>query len=126
MRTCSPTRRLREIKDITPDTARKVRRVWLTYTRQQLCKDFICCAEFVRDCHHPPETRILRRMAVDALLQTFGVEYLGESRKTRQGVYYCNTGDTYGHTVLFFGPHLRTGNWGDLIERRSIRECQQW
>jgi hypothetical protein len=48
------------------------------------------------------------------------VEYLGRNKRTNDEVYYCNAGDTYSTTVLFVGPHLRVGCWGDLIERGTV------
>jgi hypothetical protein len=59
-------------------------------------------------------------LAVDAVLRTYGVEYLGRNKRTNDEVYYCNAGDTYSTTVLFVGPHLRVGCWGDLIERGTV------
>lgn len=119
---CASVRMLQTVKDVTPETARKIRRVWLKYTREQLCDEFPACAAYVRACYHPPGTRALRRMAIDSLLGTYGVEYLGYTRRNPRPVHYCNAGDTYAHTVLFTGSRLWCGNWGDLVEHRSIRE----
>jgi len=59
-------------------------------------------------------------IAIDSLLGTYGVEFLGESHRTGENVYYCNAGDTYDTTVIFNGPSMRVGCWGDLIEHHAI------
>lgn len=56
--------------------------------------------------------------AIDAILGTHGVEGF-------HGLYYCNTGDTYGVTVLYiintksYGPRsgFAIGNCGDLVKK---------
>lgn len=61
-----------------------------------------------------------RREAVDTLLQTCGVEYLGKNRRSGAGVYYCNAGDAYSPTLLFHGDTLTIGCWGSLAESRTV------
>ena len=50
---------------------------------------------------------------------TYGLEYI--TAKYRDSiVYYLNTGDTYGHTLMCYVSDERArfvlGNWGDLVE----------
>jgi hypothetical protein len=121
-RTAATLKVLAELKDVDIVLAARVRDVWLKHTREQLIAEFPKVATYVRECVNPPGTRLLRHMAVDSLIDTYGVEYLGTSRKTGEHVYYCNAGDPYVATVIFSGPRLWVGCWGDLIEHRSIKE----
>jgi hypothetical protein len=113
---------LQEVKDVTPEIAAKVRAAWCTLTRAQLIEQYECVRERVRECFNPPHTDDLRRTAINFLIGTHGVEYLGTSRKTDCPVYYCNAGDTYACTIIFSGNSLRIGCWGDMVERKTIKE----
>jgi hypothetical protein len=55
---------------------------------------------------------------IDLVLGTFGVECIphGHNQKSPT-IYYCNTGDTYGVTVLRVNGQFRVGCWGDIVER---------
>lgn len=55
---------------------------------------------------------------IDARLDTHGVEHIpqGHNRKS-PAITYCNTGDTYGTTVLYVNGRYRVGSWGDIVER---------
>lgn len=121
---CASLIALKQIKDVDTDIAKRVREVWRNMTREQLVESFPCCADYVRQCHHEPGIRVLCRMAINNLLGTDGVEHLGQSRHTRNHVYYCNAGDTYAVTVLFNGNTLSVGCWGDLVEHGAIIENQ--
>ena len=123
-RTCASSKALRTLAGISAEDARRIRRAWREATRGELLAEFPCCADYVQQCFNPPGTRELRRLAVDSIARTYGVEHLGVSRKTGEPVYYCNADDTYAPTILFSGPHLRVGTWGDRVERGSIREAQ--
>lgn len=106
---------------MTPETAKAIRIAWHS-AREQLLANHPRVAEYARQCFNAPATMVLRRMAIDDLLGTHGVEYLGTSRRTNAEVYYCNAGDSYAATIIFSGNALRVGCWGDLIEKRSVRE----
>jgi hypothetical protein len=124
-RTCASVKSLESIKDVTADVAQQIREVWQSMGRETLIEKYPRVAEHVRQCHSPPsfiKTRELRRIAVDSLLGTHGVEWAGKCRNTGESVHYCNAGDTYATTVLFLGPRLRVGCLGDLDEHRLIRE----
>jgi hypothetical protein len=97
-RTAASIARLMEIKDVTEEDAKAIRRLW----------------------HNEPITRKVREQ-IDQILRTSGVEYLGEHKRSGHNVYYCNAGDTYATTVLFIGPRLVVGCWGDLAERDAVR-----
>lgn len=89
--------KLMEIKDVTEEMAVRIRSVW-----------------------HTEFNRAVARQRIDGILGTHGVEYLGYHRQRRIGVYYCNAGDPYANTVVFLGPVMRTGCWGDYVERGHI------
>jgi hypothetical protein len=121
-KTAASVRALTEALRIDEATAERIRAVWRGMPRETLIAEFPHVADYVRACVNPPATMILRRMAVDKLADTHGVEHLGIHRRTGLHVYYCNAGDTYAATVLFHGKSLRVGCWGDLVERNKIRE----
>lgn len=61
------------------------------------------------------ESRLER---IDAVLGTHGVEYIPAGHNLKSpAIYYCNTGDTYGTTVLRVNGTFRVGCWGDIVER---------
>lgn len=61
------------------------------------------------------ETRLER---IDRVLGTCGVECIPPGHNQRSpAIYYCNTGDTYGTTVMKVGGVFRVGCWGDIVER---------
>jgi hypothetical protein len=122
MKRAASVRELTEALRIDEATAKRIRAVWRTMPRDTLIAEFPHVADHVRACLNPPSTMSLRRMAVDKLADTHGVEHLGIYRRTGERVYYCNAGDTYACTVLFHGNTLRLGCWGDLVERNAIRE----
>jgi hypothetical protein len=100
-RRAASSKRLQEIKDVTPEITAKVRKVWKTV-------------------HKRDEARA----QIDKLIETHGVEFLGVHRRTGYDVYYCNAGDTYATTILFHGLILSVGCWGDLVEANMIREAR--
>jgi hypothetical protein len=99
VRRAASSRALAELKDVTDELAAQIRKVWKSVPK-----------------------RMEAREQINALFGSHGVEYLGTDRRTGQHVYYCNAGDTYAPTILFRGPVLSVGTWGDLIERNAIKE----
>lgn len=77
---------------------------------------------WVRMCFSAPSRMEVRRRVCDELLENFGVEFLGEHRRTGAGVYYSNAGETYAATLIFHGNHAYIGCWGDIVERNAVRE----
>lgn len=60
--------------------------------------------------------------AIDALLGYHGIEVLTvKARKTSCSYYYCNSGDSYGVTVLLRISgnqyQFQVGTWGDIAEK---------
>lgn len=61
------------------------------------------------------ETRLER---IDVVLGNCGVEYIPEGRNSRSpAIYYSNTGDSYGMTVMRINNAFKLGAWGDIVER---------
>jgi len=57
---------------------------------------------------------------IDALLGTSGLEYVQRGKGAKsEPFYYCNTGESYARTVLYFPmeERFRVGSWGDVVER---------
>lgn len=100
-RTCAGVKALMEIKDVTAEDARAIRYAWKTRLA----------------------SRFEARDEVDRILRTCGVEFLGFDKRSGRSVYYCNAGDTYATTVIFHGPRMTVGCWGDLVERNRVREA---
>lgn len=51
---------------------------------------------------------------IEKVMETFGVE----SVQDKKGNYaeYCNTGDSYALTILYYNGKLRIGCWADIAE----------
>lgn len=73
-----------------------------------------------RESYHPHDTYVLKLEALNEVLETCGVEYIPAGRGSRSPAFeYCNTGDTYAPTILYFPDRAvwRVGSWGDQVER---------
>lgn len=126
--TCATVESLMQIKDVTDTDALFVRTIWKmvgpTAVRKLLTRhnvdgkydNALACKGSVN----------MKHAAIDTTLNTHGVELLGQRKRNREYVYYCNAGDTYATTVLFDGLHLRVGCIGDLLEKGLITERVQY
>lgn len=94
---------LTTIKDVTRADALAIRNAWRTI-----------------------KNRGEARAAIDAILRTHGVEYLGQHKRTCEHIYYCNAGDSYASTVIFAGLSARVACWGDIVERGLIAEGRSY
>ena len=101
MRRCASVNALMEIKDVTREDAEKIRTIWRTIGNRESA-----------------------RGQIDAVLRTYGVEYLGQHRRSGDHVYYCNAGDTYAPTIIFAGLRMYVGCWGELIERNRVKPAE--
>ena len=128
--TCATVKSLLEIKDVTEDDAKLIRKVWNIVGATAL-RDFLA-RPAINDkgrFNYALEQRgsvNIKQAAVNRILGTHGVEYLGKRKGNRNHVYYCNAGDTYATTVLFDGDHLRVGTWGDLVERDLMTDTDRY
>lgn len=88
---------LMTIKDVTPADAEKIRTAWKTIGNRRQARE-----------------------AIDSILRTYGVEYLGKHKRSWRHIYYCNAGDGYANTVLFSGRRAFVGCWADIVEKNLI------
>ena len=123
---CASVESLTAIHGVDEQTAKLVRAVWRAESRDEIIAACPESADYGRDFYTRPTLRECKRDAIDRLIGTYGVEYLGVSRKTGEDVYYCNAGDGYAATVIFSGSTLRVGCWADMVERGSVREKPIW
>lgn len=82
-----------------------------------------------RQCYNDPlATRMWRRTlvlhALDTIMETYGVESLGEGEHpTYAPPYeYLNAGDTYATTLVYHrdADAVRISCWGDLVETGKV------
>jgi hypothetical protein len=77
-----------------------------------------------RQCYNPPGRHYLTMTALDSLLGTCGVEYLGDvDMRDGPPVEYLNTGDTYAPTLVWHRDRVRpwdVQSWGDVAERLGL------
>lgn len=116
----APTaKRLASVLSLDTDTARKVRR--LLDGTDDPCDVSKQAANWHRSCYNPPSLADAIMVAVDEVIGTYGVEGWADPDNYRNGVSYCNTGDTYAPTVCLIdddrGLRWYLGSWGDLAER---------
>jgi hypothetical protein len=90
-------KRLMQIKDVTPEIAKKVKTIWVM-----------------------SKSRDKAMSTIDRLIGTYGVESLGQSKRTGQSIDYCQASDSYDTTILFCGDNLTVGCWGDLVEHNAV------
>lgn len=112
------------IKDVTPEIAKAIRTVWKTTKESEVFAASPQTKEWVDTCYRMPKFREIRRHAIDCILGTHGIEFLGIYKPSGEDVYYCNAGDTYATTILFIGRRLIVTCWGELVEKNQIREVQ--
>lgn len=118
MNRCASIKTLMQLKDVDLALAKEIRRVWRTVkTREEL---MLIAGLVGSDFYHDPPVRHLKRVAVDKLIGTYGVEFLGLHRKSKDDMYYCNAGETYAETIIFKGHTLSVGCWGDWVESNKI------
>lgn len=128
--TCATIKSLMQIKDVTEADAKLIRAVWNCVgpeATRKILKRFHNPVRHAggRNFTYAMDQRgsvNIKQAAIDTILNTSGVEYLGKRKGNREHVYYCNAGDTYSTTVMFDGEHLRVGCIGDLVERNLIDE----
>jgi hypothetical protein len=126
-----------QLKDVTPETARKIRTVIKFATREEL-EDYAerylpRARNWLMRCYHRPSRSNLRANMLDELLGTHGVEYIFRTSEGLAGhcnsesddliCTYLNAGDPYISTLIRVYPrrgyraYWRIGCWGTLAER---------
>lgn len=75
------------------------------------------------ECYNDPGHHDLLMHALNALLETHGVEYVGEvDMHTGPPVEYLNTGDSYAWTLVWYrdSEKFRVEGYCDAIERLGL------
>lgn len=116
---CANVNKLQEVKDVTPEIAAMVRKVWKAASLDEL--EQITGKPVTPAWGELPRLIDKKREMVDRLIDCFGVEYLGIMKRSGTHVYYCDAGDTYASTIIFIGRRLVVGCWGDLVESSKIK-----
>lgn len=120
-RTAASIKSLESLQGVDRDLAKRIRAVWrgdLAAVRKAYPEADQLRAQY----YHPPGAREFRMAVINRLFGTYDVGFLGEHKRNREEVFYCDAGDPYTGTILFIGPRLVVGCWGDLVERNLIRE----
>jgi len=76
----------------------------------------VCQTGFERTYGHISHDQARHLELIDKILKTHGVEGTCENGLDFQ---YCNTGDTYAMTLLYYKGKLRIGDWGTIVEENS-------
>lgn len=111
---------------LTPEQAKQCRAIWSTMTRSQVR---VLAENLGVKTHHGFVEcwSYFRALVISAYLGNggqngfFGLEYLGENRRSGFDVLYLNTGDTYTATLIFHNGTMRLDCCGSLVESGSIR-----
>ena len=127
MNTSASVKRLMQIKDVTKEDADLIRAIWNGSfdTVADLAKTYPDAYALCKT-YQGGKIRVLKRLCIDEILRTHGVEYLGWHKRASCDVHYCNAGEAYATTILFIGGRLTVGCWGDLVERNLITEPTQF
>ena len=72
-----------------------------------------------RSCLHPMAFGTAKLSIASEIIGACGVEYIPAGHNKRSpAIEYCNTGDTYGATLMYVsGRGYVVGCWGDIVER---------
>lgn len=88
-------------------------------TSEQAVREHPAAKARERECYNHPCLSDLRLNALNAELETFGVEHV-KGRGTRRSMSfdYLNTGDSYMTTIVRFSDgRYRVSSWGDIVEQ---------
>ncbi len=56
--------------------------------------------------------------ACNKVLGTYGVECIDRGHNSKSpSIMYCNMGDPYTWTLLYYSSSFHVGCWGDIVER---------
>ncbi len=69
---------------------------------------------YARQCYHEPGRDLLILYAADELLGTCGIEGWADE-DGRDGVSYCNAGDTYDATLFLVRGRFRVSDLGTVV-----------
>lgn len=125
-------KRLCALKDITPETAKRIRTVIKLHCDelQEYAERFLPrTRDWLMRCYSRPSASNLRAAMLDELMGTHGVEYLFKTSEGLMGhcssnddelvATYLNAGDPYATTLVKRNGAWQLGCIGDIIERMS-------
>lgn len=88
-----------------------------------------CLTGFARNTsRHVSFDRADHLSRIDKILRTYGVEGMlldkagddcsgnGSMSNVKHDIQYCNAGDTYAVTILYYNGVLRIADWGSFLE----------
>lgn len=52
-------------------------------------------------------------------IRLHGVEVIRHKSDKAKDIIYCNSGDTYRTTILYYNGKFRIGDWGSIVERSN-------
>jgi len=105
---------LKTLEIAFPTKGKTLRRL---LTNEQAVREHPAAMALERQCYNPPTLAHLRMTALNAELECFGVEYV-QGQGSSRSFEYCNTGDSYGTTIIrFVDGRYRVGDWGTIVER---------
>lgn len=104
-----------QIKDVTKNDATRIKTIMQSQSRTaDWCNDSKAAQHLIASSWNEPRLHELKLVAIDEILNTYGVEYIRTKKRT---IYYCNAGDTYATTVMRVAGRYVVGCWGDIVER---------
>jgi hypothetical protein len=87
---------------------------WSEEKEKQLIKAALAGVEPTTRWAHPSHAQAAHLEILDEILGTCGVEGMVEP-----DVQYCNAGDTYATTLLYYEDELWIGDWGSIVEEEE-------
>ena len=102
-----------------PGKGRELRRA-LEANRSELAAHPAGAAR-IAECYNPPKTYDVRLHVLNAIAETWGVEYVSHREDnfySPRGFDYLNTGDTYTATIIRYCEtgRYRVSSWGAEVE----------
>lgn len=123
MNTCASLASLAELKlDCEPSL---IRAIWKAKNRADLEAIYPPAADIDRCFFNTLRLRQLKREAANKAGGFYGVEYLGQDRRTGDHVYYANAGDTYAGALCFIGSRLVVECWAYWVESGRVKGAAQ-
>lgn len=101
------------------EKGKKIRDLLMKKTKT---RDYTSVQESEKKCFHPMNYKHRLMIALDEILDGYGVEYLGTDNPHYPRFEYVSLGDTYEPTIIH---NLETGrifidSWGNVAERYKL------
>lgn len=121
-------KKIMEALNVDRETAKRIRGVVKGTINPENETLFPKTDRWIRQCYHRPDDVSLQLLALNELIEGFGVEAIGTSPDftSPPPFEYINTGDTYNATIIRDNRKGRffISTWGDVVEThpRLFRE----